>query len=88
MNDNRLLKDLLFMPSPKGSKNLVAEYFKFHSKSEQQIYLQDNEFLLNTADKIKENLGIISMHIENLKLVDAELDIEPMLIVFFHKMSS
>lgn len=29
MNDNRLIKNILYMPSNRGSKNLVAEFFKF-----------------------------------------------------------
>lgn len=45
------------------------------------------EVLLNTADKIKANLGMLSMHLGNLKKVESEVDTEPIFLVFFHKMS-
>ena len=33
LNDGRLIKNMLFMISSKGCKNLVAEYFRFHKES-------------------------------------------------------
>ena len=58
------------MAAPKGTKNLVAEFFKFQQKDEAKMHLDGYEMLLNTADKIKINLAIFCLHLSNMKKVD------------------
>lgn len=87
MNDARLLKNTIFMASVKGCKNLVAEFFKFQRKPEVSELLGGCELLLNTGDKIKVNLGMLCMHISNIRKVDFVVDTEPMLLVLFQKMA-
>ena len=81
LNDSRLVKNVLFMPANKGSKSLVAEFFKFH-KSRLNV-LQDGMLSLNTADKVLHNLNLIAMHADSMYMINRDIDIEPLLLVLF-----
>ena len=78
MNDQRLIKNTLFMPSqPKGCKTLVGEFFKFQSQNTEAIAQDSTD--LNTSEKLVHNLNLLAMHAENLKFIEISVDIEPIL---------
>lgn len=81
MTDNRLVKLTLFQPTSKGAKVLVSEFFKFHLK-EQMV---DIDIL--TSSQLIHNLNILASHVEGLHFVESQIDIEPILLVFFQKLS-
>jgi hypothetical protein len=84
--DSRLIRNFLFMPNKLGSKSLVMEYFKFQRQRESTI--SDSPFSLCTSDKIIHNLNILSSHVENMQAVDRQVDIEPILLVYFQTFSN
>ena len=87
MADSRLIRNVLFMTAKKGSKNLVAEFFKFQKDKLSSI--SDSTLQLNTSEKLIHNINLISIHVENLYKIDKHsLDIEPILLVFFQQLSN
>lgn len=64
MSDSRLLRNFVFMPAAKGSKNLVAEFFKYQQHKYELMRGQTLE--LNSSPKIIHNLHLISIHVESL----------------------
>ena len=80
--DNRLICNTLFRPAIKGSKNLVAEFFKY--QKDKFNLIRDQPLSLLSSDRIIHNLNLLSIHVESLyKIHKNAVDIEPILLVFF-----
>jgi len=69
LSDKRLIRDFLFMPSIKGSKMLVAEFFKFQQQN--WSHVEKDQLELNTTEKITNVFNLLATHLTDLHKVNS-----------------